>query len=274
MQAVATQWKHDEIAQLEEYLAAPVVALVDVSGIPARQMMEMRKSLREHGVRVRMSRNRLLRRAIEAVAARRPGLEKLADAFRKEQLALLTSDGSPFTISRLLKAAETLAPARGGEVAGADVVVEKGVTPFPAGPIVGEFQQAGFPAVIVKGQIEIRKRHVAVAGGDTISAQVAAALTKLEIYPVTMGMELLGAYDGQDFYPPEVLDIDYDEFHGRPWRERSTSPCTRAGSAPPPQFHWSRRRARRRWRLLRLRRGHRRRRLPRCLPRRTGRCWA
>ena len=36
MQAVATQWKHDEIAQLEEYLAAPVVALVDVSGIPAR----------------------------------------------------------------------------------------------------------------------------------------------------------------------------------------------------------------------------------------------
>ena len=72
MQAVATQWKHDEIAQLEEYLAAPVVALVDVSGIPARQMMEMRKSLRERGVRVRMSRNRLLRRAIEAVAARRP----------------------------------------------------------------------------------------------------------------------------------------------------------------------------------------------------------
>ena len=215
MQAVATQWKHDEIAQLEEYLAAPVVALVDVSGIPARQMMEMRKSLREHGVRVRMSRNRLLRRAIEAVAARRPGLEKLADAFRKEQLALLTGDGSPFTISRLLKAAETLAPAKGGEVAGADIVVEKGVTPFPAGPIVGEFQQAGFPAVIVKGQIEIRKRHVAVAGGDTISAQVAAALTKLEIYPVTMGMELLGAYDGQDFYPPEVLDIDYDEFHGR-----------------------------------------------------------
>ena len=215
MQAVATQWKHDEIAQLEEYLAAPVVALVDVSGIPARQMMEMRKSLRGRGVRVRMSRNRLLRRAIEAVAAKRPGLEKLADAFRKEQLALLSGDGSPFTISSLLKAAETMAPARGGEVASADIVVEKGATPFPAGPIVGEFQQAGFPAAIEKGQIVIRKRHVAVAEGDTISAQVAAALTKLEIYPVTVGMELLGAYDGQDFYPPEVLDIDYDEFHGR-----------------------------------------------------------
>ena len=163
MQAVATQWKHDEIAQLEEYLAAPVVALVDVSGIPARQMMEMRKSLRERGVRVRMSRNRLLRRALEAVAAKRPGLEKLADAFRKEQLALLSGDGSPFTISSLLKAAETMAPARGGEVASADVVVEKGATPFPAGPIVGEFQQAGFPAAIEKGQIVIRKRHVAVA---------------------------------------------------------------------------------------------------------------
>ena len=215
MKAVATQWKHDEIAQLEEYLTAPVVALVDVSGIPARQMMEMRKSLRERGVSVRMSRNRLLRRAIEAVAAKRPGLEKLADAFRKEQLALLSGDGSPFTISSLLKAAETMAPARGGEVASADVVVEKGATPFPAGPIVGEFQQAGFPAAIEKGQIVIRKRHVAVAEGDSISAQVAAALAKLEIYPITMGMELLGAYDGQNFYPPEILDIDYDEFHSQ-----------------------------------------------------------
>ena len=215
MQAVATQWKHDEIAQLEEYLTAPVVALVDVSGIPARQMMEMRKSLRGRGVRVRMSRNRLLRRAIEAVAAKRPGLEKLADAFRKEQLALLSGDGSPFTISNLLKAAETMAPAKGGEVASADIVLEKGATPFPAGPIVGEFQQAGFPAAIEKGQIVIRKRHVAVAEGDSISAQVAAALAKLEIYPITMGMELLGAYDGQNFYPPEILDIDYDEFRGR-----------------------------------------------------------
>ena len=124
MQAVATQWKHDEIAQLEEYLAAPVVALVDVSGIPARQMMEMRKSLRERGVRVRMSRNRLLRRAIDSVAAKRPGLEKLADAFRKEQLSLLTGEGSPFTIFRLLKEAQTQAPAKGGETASADIVIE------------------------------------------------------------------------------------------------------------------------------------------------------
>lgn len=105
--------------------------------------------------------------------------------------------------------------ARGGEVASADIVVEKGATPFPAGPIVGEFQQAGFPAAIEKGQIVIRKRHVAVAEGDTISAQVAAALAKLEIYPIAMGMELLGAYDGQNFYPPEILDIDYDEFHSQ-----------------------------------------------------------
>mgnify|MGYP003719367097 CR=1 FL=1 len=100
-------------------------------------------------------------------------------------------------------------------IASADIVIEKGPTPFPAGPIVGEFQQAGFPAAIEKGQIVIRKRHVAVAEGDTISAPVASALAKLEIFPITMGMELLGAYDGENFYPPEVLDIDYDEFRGQ-----------------------------------------------------------
>ena len=116
-----------------------------------------------------------------------------------------------------LKASEsqTQAPAKGGETASYDIVIEKGPTPFPAGPIVGDFQNAGFPAAIEKGKIVIRKKHTAVAEGDVISANVAAALTKLEIYPITVGMQLLGAFDGETFYLSDVLNIDMGEFRGQ-----------------------------------------------------------
>ena len=61
----------------------------------------------------------------------------------------------------------------------------------------------------------IRDRHTAVAQGEVISAEVAAALTKLEIYPITVGMQLLGAFDGETFYLSDVLDIDMDEFRSK-----------------------------------------------------------
>ena len=115
----------------------------------------------------------------------------------------------------MLTESQTQAPAKGGETASYDIVLEAGPTAFPAGPIVGDFQNAGFPAAIEKGKIVIRKKHTAVASGDVISAEVAAALTKLEIYPITVGMQLLGAFDGETFYLSDVLDIDMDEFRGQ-----------------------------------------------------------
>ena len=110
---------------------------------------------------------------------------------------------------------QTQAPAKGGETASYDIIIEKGPSPFPAGPIVGDFQNAGFPAAIEKGKVVIRKKHTAVAEGDLISAEVAAALTKLEIYPITVGMQLLGAFDGETFYLSDVLNIDMGEFRGQ-----------------------------------------------------------
>ena len=112
----------------------------------------------------------------------------------------------------MLLESQTMAPAKGGEIASYDIVIEKGPTAFPAGPIVGDFQNAGFPAAIEKGKIVIRKKHTAVAEGEVISAEVAAALDKLEIYPITVGMQLLGAFDGETFYLSDVLDIDMEEF--------------------------------------------------------------
>ena len=97
----------------------------------------------------------------------------------------------------MLLESQTQAPAKGGEVAPYDIIIEKGPTAFPAGPIVGDFQTAGFPAAIEKGKIVIRKKHTAVAEGDIISAEVASALTKLEVYPITVGMQLVGAFDGE-----------------------------------------------------------------------------
>ena len=216
VKAYVADWKKDEVSKLKDFVgSADVVGLVDVSGIGAKQMLDMRASLREVGVKLRMSRNRLLKRALEESASDKKGVEQVVEALEPKQLALLSSIENPFKVFQMLVESQTQAPAKGGEIAPYDIVIEKGPTAFPAGPIVGDFQKAGFPAAIEKGKITIRKKHTAVAKGDIINENIAGALAKLEIYPITVGMQLLGAFDGETFYLSDVLNIDMGEFRGQ-----------------------------------------------------------
>ena len=214
--AFVADWKRKEVSEIQDFVqSSDVVGLVDVTGIGAKQMLTMRSSLRDVGVRLRMSRNRLLKLALAGASKNKKGVEQIVDVFEPRQIALLSSTASPFKVFHMLMESQTPAPAKGGETASYDIIIEKGPTPFPAGPVVGDFQNAGFPAAIEKGKVVIRKKHTAVAEGDVISAEVAAALTKLEIYPITVGMQLLGAFDGETFYLSDVLNIDMGDFRGQ-----------------------------------------------------------
>jgi hypothetical protein len=58
-EAFVADWKRKEVSEIQEFIqSSDVVGLVDVTGIGAKQMLTMRSSLRDLGVRLRMSRNR------------------------------------------------------------------------------------------------------------------------------------------------------------------------------------------------------------------------
>ncbi len=213
MVAAAASWKRTEVAELVELLKAPVVGLVDLGGIPARQMNEMRRKLRKHNVQLRMSRNTLVKLALAELDRARPGLEAMSEEIGQRQLGIIATTENPFQLFRMLEASQTFAPAKGGETASGDIVVEKGPTGHKPGPLVGDLQAAGLPAAIDKGAIIIRKRHVAVRQGGTITPAMATALAKLDINPIVVSMDLMCAFQGETFYPRATLDIDLAAFH-------------------------------------------------------------
>ena len=97
VKAYVADWKKDEVSQLQDFVkSADVVGLVDVSGIGAKQMLDMRASLRDLGVKLRMSRNRLLKRALEASSKDKKGVEQVIEALEPKQLALFSSTENPF----------------------------------------------------------------------------------------------------------------------------------------------------------------------------------
>jgi large subunit ribosomal protein L10 len=99
-------------------------------------------------------------------------------------------------------------PARGGEIAPDDIEIKAGETPFKPGPVVGELQKAGLPAAIEQGKVVIKKDKVVVKKGDKIPREVALVLSKLEIFPLTVGLDLSAAFEDGMVYKKDVLAVD------------------------------------------------------------------
>ncbi len=204
--AHVASWKKERVKELADVMVKnPVVAIVDVHGIPSPQMQDMRHGMRKFAS-VMMTRNNLVLIAIDEAAKQRPGLEKLKPLVGG-QCAIVATPMNPFRLFQQMEATKSKAPAKPGDIAPEDIVVKEGETPFKPGPIVGELQKAGIPAAIEGGKIVIRKDKVMVEKGHKVPEELAKLLPKLEILPMIVGMDLKGAFEDGIVYEREILNV-------------------------------------------------------------------
>jgi len=202
------KWKRDEVEKIKEWAKGyAVISLVDVHGIPAAQLQGIRKDLHDKAV-LHMTRNTLVEHAFAELGGDYADLEK----FIEGQSALIFTDENPFSLYRTLEKTKTKMAAKPGEVAPQDIVVPRGPTNFKPGPVVGELQQAGIPAVIEAGKVKIKDTKVVVKKGDVISKKVADVLSKLEIRPMDVGLRLQAAFYEKTIFRPEMLAIDEEAY--------------------------------------------------------------
>ena len=191
---------------VQEFGQSQVVGIVNIHGIPAAQFQKMRRALRGK-VNLRVAKSNLLAIALDQAAVQKAGLDKLKDALAG-QSAVVTANINPFRLFKEMESTKTKAPAKGGEVAPDDIWIREGETPFKPGPVVGDLQKAGIPAAIEKGKVVIKKEKLLVPKGEKIPRLTAQALTRLEIFPMTVGLDLRGAFEGGMIYGRDVLAID------------------------------------------------------------------
>ena len=212
--AHVADWKYKEIEDLTSLLTDyPVVGIAEIGGIPAPQMQQMRKNIRDHAV-IRSSKNTLLFRSFDKAEEKIKGISSLRDVITG-QTAIIATEMNPFKLYGMLKKTRTKAPAKGGEIAPEDIMVKAGDTPFKPGPIVGDLQKVGIPAAIQEGKVVIKTDKVVVPEGEKISTDIAQMLARLEIFPIEIGMDLQAVFEDGSIFSTDVLDIDIGEFLGR-----------------------------------------------------------
>ena len=208
--AHVAEWKKEEVLELKGIIDKyDVVGIVDLLNIPAKQLQEMRKNLKGKAV-IRMSKKNLIDLALEDCNASKNNIVDLS-GHMDGQVAIIATEMNPFKLYKILEDSKTQAPAKPGTIAPDDIVVPAGDTGFEPGPFLGELQQVGIPAKIDKGKICVQKDTVVVAAGEEVSKQVAATLSRMDINPMEVGIDLKAVYEDEAVYTTDVLAIDEEQ---------------------------------------------------------------
>ena len=212
MKTNIAKWKLDHVNEITKMMDEyPVVAITRINGIPAKQIQAMRANLKDSGI-LKVSKVTFFSKALSQSSKK--NIQQLSD-FAEGQIAFFFTNMNPFKVFRTFEGTKMKSPAKGGEIAPEDITILKGETQFKPGPIVGEFQKAGIPAAIEKGKIIIKKTTTPVKAGEPIPADLAAMLTKLDIFPLTVGLDLRALHESGTIFTRDTLDLDFDVYRSQ-----------------------------------------------------------
>jgi len=198
------QWKVQAVEEIKRiFTSYPVVGIVGFRGVPAGQMQEIRRNFREFAV-LKVTKNTLIEKALNSLGG---DFVKLKE-YLGDQVAIIATELNPFKLYKKLEETKVPSPLKPGQVSPVDVVVEKGPTPFPPGPVIGELQAAGLPAAIEKGKIVIKDTVTVVRAGEVVKPEVARALEMLGVKPVKLGLDVRVVYEKGVIFTPDMLAID------------------------------------------------------------------
>ena len=204
-------WKEGRVSELAEIINGPgVVGIIDIGGVPAKNMLDMRSSLKGV-VTMTMAKKTLIRLAWIQSGRSIDGLEVLFEGAAQPCIVQSESLNAYQLFDELKKTRQGRA-AKEGELAPEDIIVPAGPTEFAPGPLVGEFNAVGIPAKIDKGKIAIPKETKVVSAGEPMSADLGMMLAKLGINPIEIGLILIGAMEEGLLLPADDLDLDLDGF--------------------------------------------------------------
>jgi len=188
----------------------PVIAVVSVENVPAPQLQKVRAQIRDSVV-IMMSKRRLVKLALDNAKDAKKGIEKLKEHLQGMPALMFTKE-NPFKLAAVLMKSKSKAPAKAGQTAPNDIVIEAGPTSFAPGPVIGELGQLGIKTMVESGKIVIKENKVLVKKGEKISENAAAILTRLGIEPMEVGLMPEAAYEDGLIFTRDVLEVDEKEY--------------------------------------------------------------
>jgi large subunit ribosomal protein L10 len=206
MKREVKQWKKDKVKDLAKQIdASPIVGIVDMRSLPAKQLQHMRQEFRGR-LEIIMAKKALITRALEN-SKFKPLVELVTG-----MPALLLTDLDPFRLAVLLNKNRVPTPAKPGDVAPHELTIKAGLTPFTPGPVIAELSELGIKTKVEAGKLAVMKDATVAKEGELISEVLAGILKRLDIHPMEIGLHLIAVSDNKQVFKGEELKISEGDY--------------------------------------------------------------
>ncbi|MEM3255076.1 MAG: 50S ribosomal protein L10 [Candidatus Micrarchaeaceae archaeon] len=189
----------------DEIKGYKVIGVMPLNSVPDNLLQKARNKLKGESTKIVIARKNLMLKALEGDE----NLSKLSKYLDKN-VALVLSNNDVFDLYEKISANKVKLPAKPGQIAQSDIVVEAKETSIAPGQTVTDLKKAGIDVQIQKGKVVIAKSKKIVEKGAVVSAAVAKVLKILDIMPFEAKMTLAAAVSENILFTEDAFAINRD----------------------------------------------------------------
>lgn len=198
------------ISLINEY---SLIGIIKLESLPSKQLQSLRQELKDK-LRIIITKKNNVLRALKEVEKTKKNISKLMDYY-KGACGLIFSNDDAFKISLLLAKKVTSAPAKAGQEAPIDIVVQAGPTPFTPGPIISELASVGIKTKAEQGKLIVINDITVAKAGEAIRPELASVLLRMGFQPMSIGLNLRVVYQDGKVFAASDLKVDVNEIIGK-----------------------------------------------------------
>lgn len=202
-------YKSEKVKEIKDLLACyRALGIADLHKVRAQQLQEIRRKL-EGIAKLKVYKNTLVERALRDMGY--TNIDHLKKYMQGSNVYIFTNY-NPFKLALLLEKSKVRVPAKAGDIATEDIIVPAGNTGLPPGPVISQLNAVGIPTRIESGSVWVSKDTVVARKGEVINESLAAALSKLGLKPIELGLSLKAVYDEGFVLSEDDLKLNFEDY--------------------------------------------------------------
>jgi len=192
--------QYDEISKLiSEY---NILGIGELKDFPSNLLQKVKKNVTDAVFKV--TSKSVLKRVLEA-----KGHKDILEKLPNQPIIILTNKNA-FELYGAIKKSKARSKAKIGMISPIDIVVPEGDTGLPPGPALSDLKKVGIKAQVRGATIFVPADTVIAKAGSVINSDIVSTLSKLDIKPVELMLDVVLVKEDGMIYNKEVLDIDAD----------------------------------------------------------------
>jgi len=199
-------WRYVEKDKIKELISKyKIIGIGNLDSFPSALLQKLKKRLDD--VVFKVTSKSILLRVLEE-QGHKDIIEKLPN-----QAILILTNKNAFDLYSAIKKSKAKSKAKVGMIAPIDIVVPEGDTGLPPGPALSDLKKVGIKAQVKGATISVPKDTTIAKAGEEISSDVVSILSKLDIKPIELILDVPLVKEEGLIYLKEVLDIDADKIY-------------------------------------------------------------